>query len=74
MTAHDQWHLDQLVRIKTPLRPDRGGVVERLTKTLAVLCDGSRFYRKNGRLFGESGVRVTSIEPWDTRKGAEETQ
>jgi hypothetical protein len=60
----DQWYLGQLVRVVAPLRPDRASVVERLTPTLVVLRDGTRWVRRTGRLYAETGVRVTRVEPW----------
>lgn len=69
----------QLVRIMRPhstgSRPSYAGgrVVLRLTPTLVVLTDGTRWSRKTGILYGV-GPTATRIEPWDTRKGAEETQ
>lgn len=69
MTAHNEWYLDQPVRLPSQQR----GRVERLTPTLVVLTDGTRWSRKTGILYGV-GPTATRIEPWDTRKGAEETQ
>ena len=61
----------QLVRVLHP-HSSKGRVVLRLTPTLVVLTDGTRWSRKTGILYGV-GPTATRIEPWDTRKGAEET-
>lgn len=61
----------QLVRIRARLRADRAGYVDHVTRTQVVLRTGERFSLKTGRLWG-AGVSTTRLEPWDTRKGAEE--
>ncbi len=60
----DTWHLGQLVRVHMPLRRDAGGYVERLTPTLVILRDGSRWVRKTGRQYGQT--TAAWIEPWGT--------
>lgn len=60
------YHPGQLVRIRYHLRPDTGGVVHHVTKTLVVLRDGRRFSLRTGRMYG-AGVSMTRMEPW-TRK------
>jgi len=58
MTA-DEWYLDQPIRLPNQQR----GRVDRLTKTLVVLADGSRWRRKDGRQSAHSSRR---IEPWSS--------
>lgn len=65
------YHPGQLVRIRARLRADRAGIVDHVTRTQVVLRTGERFSLKTGRLWG-AGVSTTQLEPWDTRKGAEE--
>ncbi len=57
--APDEWYLDQPVRLPNQQR----GRVERLTPTLVVLADGSRWRRKDGRRSAHSSRR---IEPWSS--------
>jgi hypothetical protein len=59
----------QLVRVLHP-HSSKGRVVLRLTPTLVVLTDGTRWSRKTGILYGV-GPTATRIEPWYTRKGAD---
>ena len=59
MTARDEWYLDQPIRLPNQQR----GRVERLTKTLVVLADGTRWRRKDGRQSAHSSRR---IEPWSS--------
>ena len=56
---HDEWYLDQPIRLPNQQR----GRVERLTKTLVVLADGTRWRRKDGRQSAHSSRR---IEPWSS--------
>jgi hypothetical protein len=60
--SSDAWFLGQLVRVILPLSEPRAGVVERLTPTLVVLRDGSRWVRATGRMYGVTST--TRIEPW----------
>ena len=55
----DEWYLDQPIRLPNQQR----GRVDRLTKTLVVLADGSRWRRKDGRQSAHSSRR---IEPWSS--------
>lgn len=58
MTAHDEWYLDQPVRVPGNASPVR---VVSLTKTLVHLADGSRWRRCDGRPCAHAS---THIEPW----------
>lgn len=58
MTAHDEWYLDQPVRVPGKAAAVR---VARLTKTLVHLADGSRWRRVDGRPHAHAS---THIEPW----------
>jgi len=53
MTA-DEWYLDQPIRLPNQQR----GRVDRLTATLVVLADGSRWRRKDGRQSAHSSRRI----------------
>jgi hypothetical protein len=55
----DEWYLDQPIRLPSQQR----GRVERLTPTLVVLADGSRWRRLDGRQSARSSRR---IEPWSS--------
>lgn len=57
--SHDEWYLDQPIRLPNQQR----GRVERLTPTIVVLADGSRWRRKDGRQSVQSLLR---IEPWSS--------
>ena len=57
---HDEWYLDQPVRVPGKTLSVR---VARLTKTLVHLADGSRWRRKDGRQSAHSSRR---IEPWSS--------
>lgn len=57
--THDEWYLDQPVRLPNQQR----GRVERLTPTLVVLADGSRWRRRDGR---QSAASSRRIEPWSS--------
>ena len=58
MTAHDEWYLDQPVRVPGKAHEV---YVARLTKTLVHLADGSRWRRCDGRPHAHAS---THIEPW----------
>lgn len=60
MTAHDEWYLDQPVRVPGK---DASVRVARLTKTLIHLADGSRWRRCDGRPCAHAS---THIEPWSS--------
>ncbi len=57
------WTIGQLVRVKTPLSPDVGRTVKRVTKTLVVLSDDSRWRLKTGRPVG-APHSTRRIEAW----------
>lgn len=57
--SHDEWYLDQPIRLPNHQR----GRVERLTPTIVVLADGSRWRRRDGRQSAQSLLR---IEPWSS--------
>ena len=56
---HDEWYLDQPIRLPNQQR----GRVERLTPTIVVLADGTRWRRKDGR---QSAASSRRIEPWSS--------
>jgi len=58
--THDEWYLDQPIRLPTKATAGR---VERLTPTLVVLADGTRWRRKDGR---QSAASSRRIEPWSS--------
>lgn len=58
MSEHDEWYLDQPVRVPGQ---EHAGRVARLTPTLVVLADGTRWRRVDGR---QSAHASTHIEPW----------
>ena len=60
MPDHDEWYLDQPVRVPTKATAVR---VARLTKTLVILADGSRWRRRDGLQFAHGAAR---IEPWSS--------
>ena len=57
------WHLGQLVRVRRMHCETRGGVVTRLTPTLVILRDGTRWSRRTGRMYG-MGPTADRIEDW----------
>ena len=57
------WHTGQLVRVRRMHCETRGAVVARLTPTLVILRDGSRWRRDNGRAYG-MGPTADRIEEW----------
>lgn len=57
------WRVGQLVRVRRMHRETTGRVVERLTSTLVILRDGTRWRRDNGRAYG-TGPTADRIEPW----------
>lgn len=61
------WHIGQLVRVRRMHCTTAGGVVTRLTPTLVILRDGSRWRRDNGRAFG-MGPTADRIDDWGAEK------
>lgn len=59
----DEWYLDQPVRLLHGGTQSGPGRVDRLTPTLVVLADGTRWRRKDGRQSAHSSRR---IEPWSS--------
>lgn len=57
------WRVGQLVRVRRMHRETTGGVVERVTATLIVLRDGTRWRRDTLRMYG-AGPTADRIEPW----------
>jgi hypothetical protein len=60
MPDHDEWYLDQPVRVTGKTHAVR---VARLTPTLVVLADGTRWRRVDGR---QSASSLLRIEPWSS--------
>ena len=63
MSSQGRWCVGQLVRVRRMHCRTIGRVVVRLTPTLVVLKDGTRWSRKTGRLYG-MGPTADRIEPW----------
>lgn len=57
------WRVGQLVRVRRMHCETAGGVVARLTATLVILRDGTRWWRRTGRMYGQ-GPTADRIEPW----------
>ena len=57
------WRPGQLVRVRRMYRKTTGQCIDRLTPTLVILRDGTRWRRDSGLLFG-MGPTADRIEPW----------
>ena len=66
------FHTGQLVRVRRMHCETRAAVVVRLTPTLVILRDGTRWSRRTGRMYG-MGPTADRIEDWGAAHRAKET-
>lgn len=57
------WRVGDLVRVRRMHCDTAGGTIARMTPTLVILRDGTRWSRKTGRMYG-MGPTADRIELW----------